>query len=485
MAAISNNNLLWNNLPEVPLLNVFSQIDCFNDLAKLFRVNKYFHSMTSENSLWKGIAEKIDLPLIEITEENNARNQVRKHVLDMIFSIKIHRYYREPLPKDIAEIADSREMPSFADIRLLKDYLNARDIIQVWWKLSRVIRQPCPSFNFNISGEIFSIIKRKDFNKWLTQYQTSLAQIQTLDLNYNRLSILPSEITQLTQLQQLKLENNHLSTLPSEITQLSQLQDLDLNCNGDLSLPLEIAQLTQLRRLNLSRTYLSSFPAQIGQLTQLQDLNLSENNLFILPAEIGQLTRLQKLELGYNNFTTLPSTIGKLTRLRRLSLVGNQLSALPSEIGQLTQLTSLILYKNNLFILPSAIGQLTQLNFLSLSNNNLSMLPAEIGQLTRLETLNLRNNNLSTLPSEIGQLNFPTVNIEGNPLSKTEYVKALSLIYKKPINFITKAVAGISLATLIYYYPNEIISGFSNGLPYMGAIAGAAAIQKLVHRYFN
>jgi GTPase SAR1 family protein len=120
------------------------------------------------------------------------------------------------------------------------------------------------------------------------------------------LTQLPAEIGQLTNLQTLELESNRLTQLPAEIGQLINLYSLYLLDNRLTQLPAEIGQLTNLQELNLESNRLTQLPAEIGQLTNLQKLNLESNRLTQLPAEIGQLTNLQELSLNENSLLLTP-----------------------------------------------------------------------------------------------------------------------------------------------------------------------------------
>jgi hypothetical protein len=173
--------------------------------------------------------------------------------------------------------------------------------------------------------------------------------LTSLDLGFNELSVLPSEIGQLKSLTSLNLGFNKLSVLPSEIGQLQSLTSLDLSMNELSVLPSEIGQLQSLTSLYLSHNELSVLPSEIGQLQSLTSLHLSMNKLSVLPSEIGQLQSLTSLHLGSCLNLDLIDTFKKLKELQSLtslSLRSNKLSVLPSEIGQLQSLTSLYLNDN-------------------------------------------------------------------------------------------------------------------------------------------
>ena len=104
--------------------------------------------------------------------------------------------------------------------------------------------------------------------------------METLALNINRISRLPSEIARLTKLHTLLIGGNQLQELPSSIGQLSGLQRLSLSGNCLQELPPEIGSLTGLKYLNLSRTQIKELPRQMTNLTMLEELDLNDNIYF-------------------------------------------------------------------------------------------------------------------------------------------------------------------------------------------------------------
>lgn len=276
-----------------------------------------------------------------------------------------------------------------------------------------------------------------------------LKQLLHLDLRNNQLASLPASIKDLSRLVYLDIGsdfpfegNRQLTTIPPALFQLKNLKHLDLTYNPIQELPTEIGALSGLTELQLQNTKLESLPASIGQLKQLIILGLGNNNLQTLPTEFGQLKSLKGLNLSGNNLTHLPASIGKLTNLKFVTLLQNELTELPDELAQLNQLEILTLSSNQLQRLPDEFGELSNLRDLDLSNNQLielptsfaqlgqlkklglghnpiDHLPKNIGQLERLETLYLRNSKLTALPGSIGALSqLKTLNLVGNPLKK-------------------------------------------------------------------
>ena len=231
-----------------------------------------------------------------------------------------------------------------------------------------------------------------------------------LDLSYNVLTKLPSEITKLTNLTKLNLIGNQLTELPPEIAKLTNLTTLDLGNN----------QLTQL-------------PPEITKLTNLNTLNLSGNKLTELPPEIAKLTNLTTLKLVNNQLTELPFEITKLTNLKMLDLGGNKLTELPPEITNLKNLTTLLMDVNQLTQLPIEITNLSNLATLNLNYNGLTELPLEIVNLTKLDTLTLDDNPLKLPPIEIAEKGIEAIR---------DYFKSLEESERQPLNEVKVLLVG-------------------------------------------
>lgn len=76
--------------------------------------------------------------------------------------------------------------------------------------------------------------------------------MEYLDLSFNKLKTLPSEITSLEVLITMKVAHNKLVELPPAMTSLSRLENLDLSNNRLTSLgSLELSSMNRLQNLNL------------------------------------------------------------------------------------------------------------------------------------------------------------------------------------------------------------------------------------------
>jgi internalin A len=240
--------------------------------------------------------------------------------------------------------------------------------------------------------------------------QAEREQWEELDLSGLELTELPPEIGRLWRLKALNLgpklqvpKFNFLTTLPESLSQLTNLQSLNLNGNKVSTLPEGLGQLIDLQSLDLSGNNLTALPDLLVKLTNLQFLNLSSTKLTALPDWLGQLTNLQSLDLSSNDLTNLPDWLGQLTNLQSLDLRLNKLISLPESLSQLTKLQSLSLGTNGLTTLPERFDQLINLQFLNLRSNKFTVLPEVVANLPQLQQLYLNGNPFSEpLPQILG-----------------------------------------------------------------------------------
>src|SRR5262245_45679671 len=92
----------------------------------------------------------------------------------------------------------------------------------------------------------------------------ALARLDTLDLSYNDLSTLPSEIGAHGHLSRLWLTGNRFGALPSGVEKLGTLEDLKFASNQLTSLPPGIVGLSSLRQLDVADNRLSALPPEVG-----------------------------------------------------------------------------------------------------------------------------------------------------------------------------------------------------------------------------
>ncbi|KAG0198384.1 cysteinyl-tRNA synthetase [Mortierella sp. GBA30] len=166
-----------------------------------------------------------------------------------------------------------------------------------------------------------------------------------LDASSNKLtSLAPGLFDHLRNLETLKLDNNSISSIPSTIGALKRLRTLSIANNNVSSIPDEIAELDCLIELDVHGNSLGELPAAIWNCA-LQYLNASSNLLdhnFIAEIPRGKVpnpSNLLELYLSGNQLTNLPADdIESLRNLRVLHVSGNKLTTLPAELGKINRL---------------------------------------------------------------------------------------------------------------------------------------------------
>ncbi|CAB9497226.1 LRR receptor-like serine threonine-protein kinase [Seminavis robusta] len=242
--------------------------------------------------------------------------------------------------------------------------------------------------------------------------------IEQLDLSYNKIATLPSQLFLLTSLFVLQLDGNQIEHLPKEVEQMTNLDPcgegwdapdrywLTLNGNKLASLPTEIGSLTNLRSWNMDSNSISSFPGfEWSNLTHLQSIPLSHNMLnSTIPSELGLLDELAELDLSSNVLVgSIPSELGGI-----VGSVSRWNETLGEYVPQEVPRVKILNLGNNLLSgwLPSELGLLTELRTLDLSNNYMTgFMMTELGNLTSVELLDLSFNQISgPIPTELGLL---------------------------------------------------------------------------------
>ena len=159
----------------------------------------------------------------------------------------------------------------------------------------------------------------------------SCAGLRELNLSHNLLGLhrglrFSGDLPWARCLRVLQLHSNKLTDLPSSISQLVALEVLHLNDNSLSHLPTELSALCQLKELALARNRFQGVPAVIYQLGKLEVLGLARNMLQTIPDELFALKNLKKLWVNDNNISSLSAKMQKAQRsgfLQELNLKGN------------------------------------------------------------------------------------------------------------------------------------------------------------------
>eukprot|EP01038_Epipyxis_sp_PR26KG_P009430 gene9430-12706_t len=297
------------------------------------------------------------------------------------------------------------------------------------------INGPLPSDVFISSTTIPTISDGNDEKFW------EIEPIKTLDVSFNKITSISSEIKEFCDLLTLKARDNLIMKLPEDFYQSCVLiRIIDLSKNKIEEISENIAYLTDLRELLLSENNLSNIPNNMSKnCPNLRNLDLSNNQLGVLPVQ-WSLQYLTTLNLSHNKLQTLPPTMNQLYSLETLNISCNNISHLP-DFSSLIHIKYFDATQNNLTNFPlfsqshntllhlyigynhiSSIDMEillphTNLCELLLHNNNLIEINEKIELLQQCKVLDLSNNDIRDLPASIGYMNnLQHLKVDGNPI---------------------------------------------------------------------
>ena len=128
-------------------------------------------------------------------------------------------------------------------------------------------------------------------------------------------------------LQHIKLSNRGLTFVPQFVMQVQNIRSIDLGYNKLTVMPSDLTIHCEktLKSLVIWNNFLVSLPPEIVRCTNLTELKLGNNHLPNLPENLGRLTTLNKLDVSGNRIAALPSTLSHLVDLTLLNISRNSL----------------------------------------------------------------------------------------------------------------------------------------------------------------
>ena len=175
--------------------------------------------------------------------------------------------------------------------------------------------------------------------------EVSMAIIRIVHLEQNCLEGVPLELFLLPNTLVIDLSRNQLTSLPeregtSDVAfggwECAQLEELNLNYNRLKRLPACVWILPSLRKLFVSHNKVESLLPAGGQQVReellscrLESIDFSYNELRVLPRFTFELCALTKAVLHHNQLESLPDTVWSCAALHELILSDNQLASLP------------------------------------------------------------------------------------------------------------------------------------------------------------
>merc|ERR1712154_259433 len=104
--------------------------------------------------------------------------------------------------------------------------------------------------------------------------------LQTCSLAGNLITKIPTKLAvSFSLITELNLSNNRISALPTEMTNCTQLEKIDISSNSFVQLPSCLTEMPQLKSLNASKNFLADVELETVSSTGLETLNLEGNPL--------------------------------------------------------------------------------------------------------------------------------------------------------------------------------------------------------------
>jgi len=222
---------------------------------------------------------------------------------------------------------------------------------------------------------------------------------------------------------ELNLEDNKIEVLPKEFCRLRRLQFLNLSKNRLYDLPQEFGNMVDLREVILDINRLEFFPTSIGNLRHLETLSANRNWLYKIDPNIVELKNLIELNLDANFITTLPESIGEMN-LTALRLSHNRLAFLEDNCLRPNLINSLAIFwvsSNNLIELPQSFVDMKCLDDMKIEYNPMRSPPMDLvqeGMQTVMRYCRVRASRVNELKELLVDAGFETDKSNYTPESK-------------------------------------------------------------------
>lgn len=237
-----------------------------------------------------------------------------------------------------------------------------------------------------------------------------MKNLETLDINQNRLTISEHQFSHLTNLLDLRLHNNLIEFIPSTAFKgLKKLVVLHLWSNLITSLnPDTFSDLISVNSLELSDNKLEYLPEDIfANMKLLRLLNLGRNDISKIPPRLFANNRfLEKVRIeNMKGITSLPDGFfSNYTYLEEVKLMNCSLNNLSEDLFRNSHALRIIhLQYNEIDSLPTFIFEgLKNVVELKLNGNKIKELSGNLFKdLVNLEILNLGENRIKIVPANL------------------------------------------------------------------------------------
>jgi len=277
---------------------------------------------------------------------------------------------------------------------------------------------------YNNTSKHFRLAKNVTVKRLTFQYQQpdalprsyrKFSNLQSLFLTNNNLTQFVNGARHNKKLKHLDLSKNAI-TLDNHIARYKSLENLDLNFNKISEVPSSFGNLRTLVSLTFAGNSIATVSPRISSLKRLEQLSFYKNQLTHIPVGICGLTSLKELDLAYNQIEAIPDSIAALKNLYVVYFSFNKIVSVTEKIGELTNLRRMYLHDARISSLPESVGNLRKLEILRINDNYVSHLPSSFSNLVLLQDLDLARNNFHSLNIDITAFkNLALFDISENP----------------------------------------------------------------------
>lgn len=344
-------DLTYNSINQLPNLISIDASD--NSLSKirndLFNIPNLKILKLSNNNIQELEIETSNLQHLDLSRNllQNLPNEICK--LKSLVTLNLSKNCLNTLPSSMTKLVDLEELDISLNVKIQIDLPFWRELK----KLKKLLMVSCEINTFptnlltlenleylTLEANEISLIP-KDI---CDQDINILCNLTKLTVTHNNLSTIDG-ICKIVKLTYLNLSYNYISEIPSEIENLCNLKTLKLRSNNIKSFEC-LSSLVQLEYLDLSFNRIESFPRKFGSLIQLKTLNLSRNSISEIPTEIKLITKLENLHLSKNPIVDI-EPLCSLTNLKILNLMYNEICHFKC-LSSLEKLIELDLHSSNM-----------------------------------------------------------------------------------------------------------------------------------------
>ncbi|KAM6219819.1 leucine-rich repeat-containing protein 40 isoform 3-T3 [Rhynchocyon petersi] len=186
----------------------------------------------------------------------------------------------------------------------------------------------------------------------------AITTLKILDYSAKQTALIPDEVFDAVKgsiVTSVNFSKNQLCEIPKRIVELKEMvSDVNLSFNKLSFISSELCMLQKLTFLDLRNNFLNSLPEEMESLIKLQMINLSFNRFKILPEVLYRIPTLETILISNNQVGSVdPQRMRMMENLTTLDLQNNDLLQIPPELGNCVNLRTLLL-DGNPFRVPRA-----------------------------------------------------------------------------------------------------------------------------------